>query len=370
MVTPRHWDIFCKVIDNYGDIGVCWRLARQLAQRGHPVRLWVDDAQALTWMAPLGQDGVQVRAWSTPLPAQSLKALAPGGVLVEAFGCDVPPEFLVEYRHWCQQADTPPVWINLEYLSAEAYVERCHGLPSPVMHGPGAGLTKHFYYPGFTERTGGLLRETDLLQRQQAFDGSQWLQDLGLAPAPHAKPIGVFCYETPALEPWLLSLAQAQRPTQLLVAAGRTGQAVQAAVSHLNQQQVAWNAGARLAIRFMPHVPQDAFDHLLWACDFNVVRGEDSLVRALWSGRPFLWHIYPQQDGAHHDKLHAFLDWLQAPPSLRQAHAAWNGLRDTDMPGLDEGPAWQATAQAARTRLLEQPDLVSQLLEFVTRVAT
>jgi hypothetical protein len=22
-----HWDIFCRVIDNFGDIGVCWRLA-------------------------------------------------------------------------------------------------------------------------------------------------------------------------------------------------------------------------------------------------------------------------------------------------------------------------------------------------------
>ena len=38
------WDIFCTVVDNYGDIGVCWRLARQLAaEHGFAVRLWVDD---------------------------------------------------------------------------------------------------------------------------------------------------------------------------------------------------------------------------------------------------------------------------------------------------------------------------------------
>ena len=38
------WDIFCTVIDNYGDIGICWRLARQLrVDDGQRVRLWVDD---------------------------------------------------------------------------------------------------------------------------------------------------------------------------------------------------------------------------------------------------------------------------------------------------------------------------------------
>ena len=28
------WDLFCRVIDNHGDLGVCWRLARDLAARG------------------------------------------------------------------------------------------------------------------------------------------------------------------------------------------------------------------------------------------------------------------------------------------------------------------------------------------------
>ena len=57
----RSWDIFCQVIDNFGDIGVCWRLAADLAARGHQVRLWVDDASALHWMAPQGAAGVEVR---------------------------------------------------------------------------------------------------------------------------------------------------------------------------------------------------------------------------------------------------------------------------------------------------------------------
>jgi uncharacterized repeat protein (TIGR03837 family) len=106
---------------------------------------------------------------------------------------------------------------------------------------------------------------------------------------------------------------------------------------------------------------------MLWASDLNCVRGEDSLVRALWAGQPFIWQIYPQDDGAHHDKLQAFLDWLQAPASLRSAHAAWNGLGDPRLPPLSAAllDDWRACVRSARERLLAQPDLVSQLLQFV-----
>ena len=39
----RSWDVFCRVVDNYGDAAVCWRLARQLAdEHGARVRLWID----------------------------------------------------------------------------------------------------------------------------------------------------------------------------------------------------------------------------------------------------------------------------------------------------------------------------------------
>jgi len=101
------------------------------------------------------------------------------------------------------------------------------------------------------------------------------------------------------------------------------------------------------------------------------VRGEDSLVRALWAGQPFVWQIYPQDDNAHHAKLEAFLDWLHAPDSLRQAHAAWNGI-----PGANGSPpAWPGTTaavlsqwaqcvQAARNSLQMQPSLAEQLMAF------
>ena len=107
---------------------------------------------------------------------------------------------------------------------------------------------------------------------------------------------------------------------------------------------------------------------MLWACDLNLVRGEDSLVRALWAGQPLVWHIYPQHDDAHHDKLHAFLDWLQAPASLRAFHHAWNGMAPAStLPAIT--PAllrqWQDCALAARA-LLQQTPLIEQLQAFVT----
>lgn len=365
MTHPLRWDIFCKVIDNHGDIGVCWRLARQLAARGQHARLWVDDASALHWMAPNGSPGVEVRPWTQPL---QLDGLPPGDVLVEAFGCEVAPEFIAAYAQWTRSRGQKHAWINLEYLSAEAYVERSHGLPSPVMHGPGAGLTKHFYYPGFTPRTGGLLREPDLLPRQAAFERSAWLQQFGVTLQVDEQLVSLFCYEPPALPALLARLADSATPVRLLVAAGRASAAVHAALAGQNPSSPAWNGRRALSISYLPYLTQDGFDQLLWACDLNFVRGEDSLVRALWAGRPFVWHIYPQHDDAHHHKLLAFLDLLDAPDTLRRFHRTWNALDREPLPALALED-WAETAARVRQRLLAQPDLASQLLEFVARIA-
>lgn len=343
----QRWDIFCQVIDNYGDIGVCWRLARQLAERGRAVRLWVDDASALRWMAPQGCPGVEVHPWTTSL---ALDGLAPGEVLVEAFGCEIPPEFVQRYVDWRTTDGRPVAWINLEYLSAETYVERSHGLPSPVMHGPGRGLSKRFFYPGFTPATGGLLREPELMQRQAHFDRAAWLAAQGIPAADGRPRVSLFCYEPAALPDLLAQLAG--QDAQLLVTAGRATAAVRACT-----------LPSGLDRHYLPHLSQDDYDHLLWACDLNFVRGEDSLVRALWAGRPFVWQIYPQDDQAHHAKLEAFLRQIQAPASLQTWHRTWNGLdaRPQAWPDLED---WQTTVLQARKGLQTQPDLLSRLLEF------
>ncbi|MBK7507453.1 MAG: elongation factor P maturation arginine rhamnosyltransferase EarP [Comamonadaceae bacterium] len=373
------WDLFCQVIDNHGDLGVCWRLATQLAARGQRVRLWVDDARALAWMAPGAVEGhlagIQVLPWTRPfhagMPPEAMAQLPRADVWIEAFGCEIASEFIAFQRHSTlgngQNRSTDPVWINLEYLSAEPYVERCHGLPSPVMHGPGQGLTRHFFYPGFTPRTGGLLREPDLAARQAAFDRAGWLAGLGVQ-AGGERLLSLFCYEPPALAPWLAHLAADATPTRLLVTHGRAAEAVNSIFKNENGHIPSSMGHSSLSISYLPALTQVDYDHLLWACDLNFVRGEDSLVRALWAGRPLIWQIYPQDDGAHHAKLEAFLDWLDAPASLRQFHRTWNGIADTAgarSPSTPELNAWAACARAARARLFTQDDLATQLLGFV-----
>ena len=377
---PLRWDLFCQVIDNFGDIGVCWRLAVNLAARGQQVRLWVDDASALAWMAPNGALGVQVHPW----PVQTLPD-GMGDVVVEAFGCELAPSVVacIAQRALGSKDDgrAAPVWVNLEYLSAEAFVERCHALPSPVMNGPGKGLVKHFFYPGFTAGTGGLLREPDLLERQSRFDRSAWRARHGVVSG--ALAVTLFCYGPVALPALLAGLKLTALPAHLLVTPGRAAAAVRAlqnshgaedaaeSDSPENKSEIGLQSPPherkQLSISYLPAVDQLQFDHLLWASDLNLVRGEDSLVRALWAGQPLVWHIYPQDDLAHHGKLQAFMDWLQAPPSLRHFHAVWNGIVVGDLPALDAATLaqWADCIRAARTRLLAQDDLALQLLGFV-----
>nr|MBP6225993.1 elongation factor P maturation arginine rhamnosyltransferase EarP [Rhizobacter sp.]MBP6270504.1 elongation factor P maturation arginine rhamnosyltransferase EarP [Rhizobacter sp.] len=86
----RTWDIFCRVVDNHGDAGVCWRLATDLASRQIDVRLWIDDARALAWMAPTGRHGVRVLAWPDGDQDISRELDPAPSVVVETFGCGLP----------------------------------------------------------------------------------------------------------------------------------------------------------------------------------------------------------------------------------------------------------------------------------------
>jgi uncharacterized repeat protein (TIGR03837 family) len=360
------WDIFCQVIDNHGDLGVCWRLACQLATRGEAVRLWVDDGRALRWMAPQGCAGVSVVDWSNADAVAGAARDTPPDVLVEAFGCDPAPALVARFAGHRQASGAHGAWINLEYLSAEPYVERLHTLPSPVFKGPGEGLTKHFFYPGFTPATGGLLREADLADRRARFRRADWLAARNID-WQGERLVSLFCYEPPHLDALLAQWAAGATPTHLLVTEGRAANAIRSALPSL-ADAVPTRTGA-LRISFLPLMPQTAFDELLWSCDFNFVRGEDSLVRAIWAGRPFAWQIYPQDDDAHHVKLEAFLDAIGAPPSLRALHRAWNGIGETAPAWPDDTllQRWSTDVQAARDALGAQADLCTQLLDFVRR---
>jgi len=347
-----HWDIFCKVVDNLGDVGVGWRLAADLGRRGESVRLYLDERSALAWMAPSGAAGVTVLDWQ-----QASERADPGDVVVEAFGCSLPAPYakrMVRAR--------APVWIDLEYLSAEAYVERSHGLPSPCFDGPCAGLTRWYFYPGFTPATGGLLREPDLLERRLAFDRTAWLRAHGIdgGALEDERTVSLFCYENPALDRLLDELAR--QPSVLLVAAGSPAQQTAVLLGPTLRR------GALRAV-LLPRLSQYDYDHLLWSCDLNFVRGEDSFVRAQWAGVPFVWQAYRQADEVHHRKVEAFLDrFLAAAPDdlalrVRTLHRAWNRAAAAPIE-LPFETGWRGHCLGWRDGLAAQADLTTRLLRF------
>ena len=368
--APARWDIFCAVVDNYGDIGVTWRLARQLvAEHGQRVRLWVDEPAALAHLWPaanphLAQQalaGVDVWRWD----AQAEHA-EPADVVIEAFACELPAAYIA------RMAAQPraPLWLNLEYLSAEGWVEGCHGLPSPQ-----AGLKKHFFFPGFTAKTGGLLREQGLMAAQAGFDRRAFLQTLNvpLAQLEQALLVSLFSYADAPLASLLAAWQADSAPVIALLPAGRL---VPLAAQALGVEQLAvgdvLTRGA-LTLVVLPFLPQDDYDQLLWSCDLNFVRGEDSFVRAQWAAAPMLWHIYRQADDAHLDKLNAFLDryvsGLAAEQAalVRQVQLAWN--QQTDMRKLwpelrNSLPVLQKHHAAWRAGLMAQEDVALKLMHF------
>ncbi|QEL65227.1 hypothetical protein OTERR_17510 [Oryzomicrobium terrae] len=382
---PSHrWEVFCTVVDNYGDIGVCWRLARQLVQDyGQQVRLWVDDLAAFARLEPTldpslpeqSLAGVRICHWPRgdapfPLPAEL------GDIVIEAFACPLPEA--VEGA--MARQSPPPVWLNLEYLSAEAWVEDCHLM---VSRHPRWNLDKHFFFPGFTLRTGGLLREQGLLTARKRFQAPQagerdaFLADLGITLAPGERLVSLFAYATPVLGELFQVLAvDSAQPTRLLLLDRPAQETARAWSGQPLPLGVPYRQGA-LTVQPLPFLRQADFDRLLWSCDLNLVRGEDSFVRAQWAGRPFVWLIYPQDEQAHLTKLKAFLQRYSeglpadAAVALNDFWLHWNGALGQ---GADLARDWAALqaqlptlrhhAEAWCATLAEQENLAGALVRF------
>lgn len=379
MRTIHSVDIFCEVIDNFGDIGVCWRLARQLAlQEKLAVNLWVNDLARLKHLRPAidphaprqQSDGFCVRDWQAGLAYADDQ---PADLVIEAFGCKLPDAIV---QAMAQQA-TPAVWINLEYLSAEPWVEGCHQLSSPHSSLP---LKKYFYFPGFTRQTGGLIKEAGLeasrtsLQQNESTRAAL-LDSLEVSVVPDTMLLSLFCYPTAPVDA-LFSAMQTGRPVHCLVPQGVASEAVSRFMQRPAEAGACATRG-QLTVQVLPFLEPDAYDELLWCCDLNFVRGEDSLVRAIWSGRPLVWQLYKQEEGAHFDKLAAFLArycaGLPAPLAaiVTTYWQAWNSAADLEF----DWPAWTASLPQLRehtanwgAQLAAQGELARGLVEFASKI--
>jgi uncharacterized repeat protein (TIGR03837 family) len=378
---PESCHLFCRVVDNFGDVGVCWRLARQFAgEHTIYVTLWVDDLASFRKICS-GVDpqcdeqevqGVHIRHWRDDFPAIASQDIA--DMVIEAFACELPHAYLAAMA----MRTVPPVWINLEYLSAEPWVEGCHAMASrhPVLP-----LVKHFFFPGFSGKTGGLLAEHDLSVRRAAFQGNRdaitaFFCRLGVEVAPGTRTISLFCYQNAPVAALLDALAVDTRPSLCLVPEGIAAAAIGA---FMQQPVIAGSRASRggLTIQILPFMDQPDYDCLLWACDLNFVRGEDSFVRAQWAARPFLWQIYPQEEGAHWPKLSAFLDCYSldmsddATQALAAVWQAWNGAGDF-LPHWRSFMAVQAElsdhARKWAQQLSHNGDLATNLVQFAKKI--
>ncbi|MET3107120.1 putative repeat protein (TIGR03837 family) [Oxalobacteraceae bacterium GrIS 2.11] len=370
--------LFCKVVDNFGDIGICYRLARQLvAEHQLAVTLYVDDLASFKRLCPnvvtdcdwQQIDGIFVVHWRNQDEVYSVKDVA--DIVVEFFGCELPPSYISAMQQ------RQPVWINLEGLSAEDWVEGCHMVASPQN-----GQTKYFFYPGFTDKTGGLILEAGLLlERDQfqhnPFSTTEFLEKMGLTPTEMSTiKVSLFCY----LHAPVLALFHAwQINGSMVTCLVPEGVAREQIEVFLARPAVAGASATRgkLTVRVIPFLAQSEYDKLLWSCDINFVRGEDSFVRAQWAGRPFVWHIYPQDKDLHHVKLKAFLDrTLVNTPSLTSLSLAWN---EATSPQYDWGKGWQNLERDLsklgnltpewQYKLLTNGDLATNLLKFAVSIA-
>lgn len=391
----ERWDIFCRVVDNFGDVGVAWRLARQISrEHGKRVRLYLDDLTVLSKLRPdvdpaydiqKVEDVEVCRLREKPFDVDGIAE-----VVVETFGCEPP----AAYVNAMAALSKKPRWINLEYLSAEEWVEGSHALPSP---NPRLPLTKHYFFPGFTSKTGGLLREAGLIARRQEFQsdrGAQaafWKGLTGRAPPETALKLSLFSYADAPIDSLARSCQSYPGPVWLIAPEGTAAAALQGRLNpvHDTIRRNRHDGGRRREVEVfaIPFVPQDQYDLLLWACDINFVRGEDSFVRAQWAARPFVWHIYPTDDNAHWVKLAAFL--TRYTDGLDRAHAAamtgfweaWNHREsrpspDTVKPAVSQ--AWAAFiarreglerhARAWTQQLEAQRDLASALVHFADKL--
>jgi len=365
----QRWDIFCRIVDNYGDIGVCWRLARQLAHEySLDVRLWVDAlpvAQRLlpaldTQLPEQVLDGVTIAHWS---PEFQFNRIA--DVVIEAFACELPEPYINA------MAAHPPVWINLEYLSAEAWVEEFHLQPSPH---PRLALKKTFFFPGFTENTGGLLRERRLMEARDAAQAlSTAAFSMATTPA-DALRVSLFAYPQANMAGLFTAMANGDRQVVCLIPESSLLAPVSQFFGADNLQPGDHYSLGALSVHILPFLSQAEYDQLLWSCDLNFVRGEDSWIRAIWAGRPFIWQPYIQSEGTHLVKLEAFLQRYLPPleavaaDALATFHRQWaqRQLAADSWPQLVHAlPTIQRHAKQQSQALAAQDDLAAKLVIFV-----
>ena len=435
MSVLKRWDIFCKIVDNFGDIGVCWRLARQLRrEHGLQIRLWIDDLQAAQQIIPSLNvaENAQLCDEITIIKLhENANFSQAADVVIEAFACELPATYLAAMAR-NKLANMESKWVNIEYLSAENWVADFHAKPSPQNFiNSNHGLTRYFYFPGFTEATGGLIREDETSGLTGEADIAVQLQTV-INPHPHAgegarqrvrgaaqvnlhvdpfsnlsdgttkqltrltndisqviaNPAGgrevdglkslsasLFCYPHAPIYALLDSFSRSTHVINCYVPASSILPQIAAYFGVATIEVGDCFTRENLHVHILPFLSQADYDQLLRDCDLNFVRGEDSWVRAIWACKPFIWQPYFQDENTYIKKLSAFLDLFYADFDAKQvvceAHSAWvSGQFSTETwrTYLENISEIKAYTRLQSNKLAKQTDLASKLVTFCNQL--
>ena len=294
--------LLCKVVDNFGDIGVVWRLARALkecAAAPLDLRIIVDDLSAFASVAP-GVDtekddqlfsGCRILQWRPGSAALAgitdFFETNPPQVIIECFACGR-PEWLETLLFEKGFPETVQI-INLEYLTAEPYAEEFHKLMSLTRS---SRVKKVNFMPGFTPGTGGLILDGAFMKS---------LEESRRTPVPEKADVLFFSYERDCT-PIAAALSKFKNLGKVRLAPGKGETPFMKAYEA---------SGGTFPVEKLPFLPQPEWDSLLCRCGFLFIRGEDSLSRACLAGKPFVWHAYPQSEDYQLVKVKALLECMR-----------------------------------------------------------
>ncbi|MDD5455967.1 MAG: elongation factor P maturation arginine rhamnosyltransferase EarP [Candidatus Margulisbacteria bacterium] len=313
-------DIFCQVVDNYGDAGYSYRLARalKLHRTDRQVRLFINELHTLAQLLPeldvtraqQNIEGVDIIIINDQL-VKRIQHLQFASLIIESLSSPVPEVFRKQVYSQSQ------LIFILEHLTAEPAFEAMHGLSAPT----GYDIPRYLIAQGLTAKSAGILIEANLPETVRAASGKQlkwrqkWLKpyaDILPFEPETAKTGSLFSYDHDFSS--LLCVLQKEIETYVLFILGDLSQQVMREA--LNQEKAIWlrpdaaNLGS-IYILFPEMFSQQDYDLLLFTMDFNMVRGEDSLARAILSGKPFLWQAYDQGENYQLVKVNALMQVLE-----------------------------------------------------------
>lgn len=312
-------DIFCEIIDNFGDIGVVYRISKELKKIFQNVRIRIvlnrlDEFKAINKKVKdiKYQEIDELICVTEDYVKKNIETFGVADVFIEAFGCNVPEEYIKIAK------ENSKLWINLEYLSGEKWIEDFHLCESLINS---KTLKKIFYMPGFSKKSGGVIIDSGFLERMRYGKENRdevlkkYFPNLDLKD----KFVGtVFSYEK-NFENLLKNLKTYDKETVLLL----MGEKTQKSFLHILQKKLTENFGNvvkydKITMVCADFFSQEEYEEIISAVDFNFTRGEDSFVRGILLGKPFMWHIYLQEEKAHMDKIKAFTERFRESVELSQ----------------------------------------------------